>query len=110
VAHTVRTITEARLDEGDALAGGRALTITIAGDGFLRHMVRTMVGTLVEVGIGRRSAAGMPALLASRDRSQAGPTAPPHGLTLVAVTYAEGDQGSKDEGRGTKGVEPLGAP
>jgi tRNA pseudouridine38-40 synthase len=59
----------------------------ISGDGFLRHMVRNIVGTLVEVGLGRWSPARVPAILASKDRSEAGPTAPPHGLFLVRVLY-----------------------
>src|SRR5262249_54128391 len=59
----------------------------IAGSGFLRHMVRTMVGTLVEVGGGRRRAEGMREVLASRNRTVAGPTAPAAGLVLVGVEY-----------------------
>ena len=63
------------------------LVYEIAGDGFLRHMVRAIVGTLVEIGRGSRSADSMAALLAGRARSQAGATAPPHGLFLVRVDY-----------------------
>jgi tRNA pseudouridine38-40 synthase len=59
----------------------------ISGSGFLRHMVRAIVGSLVEVGRGRRSVEWMAAVMASRDRGQAGPTAPPEGLFLVSVTY-----------------------
>ncbi len=59
----------------------------VTGSGFLRHMVRNIVGTLVEIGKGRWPAEEMAAILASRDRSRAGPTAPPQGLTLVRVTY-----------------------
>jgi len=66
---------------------GRVLVYQIAGTGFLRHMVRTIVGTLVEVGAGRRAAGSMGLLLASKDRALAGPTAPPHGLYLVQVDY-----------------------
>ena len=51
-------------------------------------MVRNLAGTLLEVGAGRRLSATMPALLAQRDRSAAGPTAPAHGLTLERVFYA----------------------
>jgi tRNA pseudouridine38-40 synthase len=68
--------------------GGRGLlAVVLTADGFLRHMVRNIVGTLVEVGAGRRQAGDMAALIASRDRRQAGPTAPPHGLFLVRVDY-----------------------
>ncbi len=56
-------------------------------DGFLRHMVRNLVGTLLEVGSGRRSVDSMTELLACGDRRRAGPTAPAAGLTLVRVFY-----------------------
>lgn len=65
------------------------LVVDVHGDGFLRHMVRAIVGTLVDVGAGRRNPASLPALLASRDRGQAGDTAPAQGLTLVSVDYPE---------------------
>ncbi len=61
--------------------------LDVEADGFLRHMVRILAGTLIEVGRGRRPAAAMPALLASRDRAQTGPTAPALALTLVRVSY-----------------------
>jgi tRNA pseudouridine38-40 synthase len=54
---------------------------------FLKHMVRNLVGTLVEVGLGARSAASVAELLAARDRTLAGATAPPHGLCLEEVFY-----------------------
>jgi tRNA pseudouridine38-40 synthase len=63
------------------------ITYEVTGDGFLRHMVRTIVGTLVEIGRGRRAPGWMSELVASRDRSRAGPTAPPHGLFLTRVDY-----------------------
>ncbi len=66
------------------------LTITVTGDGFLRHMVRIIAGTLIDIGSGRRAAADAADVLASRDRTRAGPTAPPHGLFLVSVDYAGG--------------------
>ena len=66
---------------------GRLITCEVRGDGFLRHMVRNVVGTLVEIGRGRRRVEWMGAVLASRDRSAAGPTAPPHGLHLMRVEY-----------------------
>jgi tRNA pseudouridine38-40 synthase len=60
----------------------------VAGNGFLHHMVRNMVGTLLEVGRGRLAPRDVPRILAARDRTQAGPTAPAQGLCLVKVEYA----------------------
>jgi len=60
---------------------------TFEGDGFLRHMVRNVVGTLLEVGLGRRPPGWVAEVLAARDRTRAGPTAPARGLTLVRVDY-----------------------
>jgi len=65
----------------------RLFMYEITGDGFLRHMVRSIVGTLVEIGRGRHDVEWMREVIASRDRAQAGPTAPPEGLFLVAVGY-----------------------
>jgi tRNA pseudouridine38-40 synthase len=64
------------------------VTVDITADGFLYHMARTIVGTLVECGLGRRPADAMAALLAGRRREQAGATAPAQGLCLVEVRYA----------------------
>ena len=70
--------------------------IEIDGDGFLRHMVRTIVGTLAEIGAGQRPVDDLPRVLAARDRRAAGQTAPACGLTLMRVdTTASGpDAGS----------------
>jgi tRNA pseudouridine38-40 synthase len=67
--------------------GGTLLAYEIGADGFLRHMVRALVGTLVEVGRGTRTPESVRALLAGGGRSEAGPTAPAHGLFLVGVDY-----------------------
>jgi tRNA pseudouridine38-40 synthase len=67
--------------------GSDLITIEVAGDGFLYNMVRTIVGTLVEVGKGARDAHWPAEVLAARDRKRAGQTAPPHGLFLVSVAY-----------------------
>ncbi len=93
VASTVRTIHSVAVESGSAALGtplpavAPPVTIEVVGDGFLRHMVRIIVGTLVAVGAGRVPAAGLGAIVASRARERAGPTAPPHGLFLVAVDY-----------------------
>lgn len=84
-AHPVREIHRILID-----GAGAELAITVDGTAFLKHMVRNLVGTLVEVGKGRRSPDWVAQVLASRDRTQAGPTAPAHGLTLVEVRYGEG--------------------
>jgi tRNA pseudouridine38-40 synthase len=66
---------------------GEELRFTITGEGFLRGMVRALVGTLIEVGLGRRSPEELGDLLSGRPRSAAGPTAPAHGLILETVSY-----------------------
>ena len=81
----VRRIYAAEIQE-DVHCPGRAI-LTIAGDGFLRHMVRNIVGTLVKVGQGKWTVADFQAVLAARDRKQAGPTAPACGLFLREVHY-----------------------
>ena len=69
---------------------GPLLVIRVEATAFLKHMVRTLVGTLVEVGHGRRAADSLPGLIEGRDRQRAGPTAPPHGLCLEEVFYLPG--------------------
>ena len=81
VRDTVRTMTRSALVDGPLLA------YEICGSGFLRHMVRAIVGTLVEVGEGRRAAQAVAALIERGTREEAGRTAPPHGLFLVGVVY-----------------------
>jgi tRNA pseudouridine38-40 synthase len=79
---TVRRVTELRLSQEDDL-----LTLEISANGFLRYMVRTIAGTLCEVGRGRIAVEAMPQILQARDRGRAGPTLPAKGLTLVRVRY-----------------------
>lgn len=71
----------------DVIQNGNIISIEAEANGFLRYMVRTIVGTLMEVGRGRRSAERVRAILASRNRAEAGPTAPASGLTLLRVDY-----------------------
>jgi len=66
---------------------GDLLTYTVTATAFLRHMVRNIVGTLVEVGLAERPATEVAALLAARDRGRAGATAPARGLFLTRVDY-----------------------
>jgi tRNA pseudouridine38-40 synthase len=66
---------------------GELLVYRIEATAFLKHMVRNIVGTLVEIGRGERLPGAMAEILAGRDRRRAGETAPPHGLVLVAVRY-----------------------
>jgi len=70
---------------------GDLLTIDVRGNAFVRGMVRAMAGTLVDVGRGRLAAAAIPEILAARDRSRAGVSAPACGLTLDEV-YLSGDE------------------
>jgi len=90
-AHTgkgfTREIFSASLDVEPARQS--CLRIEISGDGFLRHMVRNIVGTLVEVGRGRWSINDFFTIMAARDRTKAGPTAPAQGLFLYKVLYKD---------------------
>ena len=79
---TVRTITKAELTENDGI-----ITVELSGDGFLYNMVRIIVGTLVDVGLGKIKADEIPDIITSCDRTRAGKTLPPHGLYLVEVKY-----------------------
>jgi tRNA pseudouridine38-40 synthase len=80
----IKTITGASLTREADL-----LIFRITGSGFLHHMVRNLVGTLVEIGRGALAADDFVRILAARDRTLAGPTAPASGLFLVRVDYAE---------------------
>ena len=84
---TVSTVARVPADAFRIGDGAPLVTYEVSGDGFLRHMVRTIVGTLVEVGRGWRDPADMEALLRGRNRHAAGATAPPQGLFLVRVEY-----------------------
>lgn len=78
----VKTIFSADCSRQDKL-----IQFTFTGSGFLYHMVRNLVGTIIEIGSGRRGADEFACILASRDRRNAGATAPPQGLYLMCVEY-----------------------
>jgi tRNA pseudouridine38-40 synthase len=82
---TVRRVDSIELsrlaDDADVIA------VDVRGNAFLRHMVRIVVGTLVDVAEGRLAPGQVAEILASRDRTRGGQTAPPHGLELVRVSY-----------------------
>lgn len=73
----------------ESVLGEHSLTVRVIGNAFLHSMVRVIVGSLVEVGVGRRSPGWMRDALVACERQAAGPTAPAHGLTLWHVTYPE---------------------
>jgi tRNA pseudouridine38-40 synthase len=81
--HALRKVLAAAWQQGDA---GR-LRFSVTANGFLRGMVRSLVGTMVEIGLGKRHPGELSDLLKSRDRRLAGPTAPAQGLFLVEVIY-----------------------
>jgi tRNA pseudouridine38-40 synthase len=82
--------------------------VVCAANGFLHHMVRNIVGTLVQIGRGKIPPDAMVTILRSRQRQQAGPTAPPHGLFLVRVRYERGDQAPTPPGacRHAESIQP----
>jgi len=91
---TVRTITAVEIGQGGAngISGDcpARIWIEVSGDGFLYNMVRNIVGTLIDVGAGRRPVEWMNEVLAARNRQAAGQTAPPQGLMLVEVKMKDG--------------------
>jgi tRNA pseudouridine38-40 synthase len=84
VKTTERTLTALTITREDD-----EVVLSCTANGFLRHMVRTIVGTLVEVGRGTRMPADIKRIIDGRDRRLAGATAPPQGLYLVKVLYPE---------------------
>lgn len=71
---------------------GELFVYRVRGNGFLHHMVRNLVGTMIEVGRGSLAPEEIPRILAARDRAQAGPTAPARGLFLHSVEYDPADE------------------
>jgi tRNA pseudouridine38-40 synthase len=88
---TERTVFSSRVTAAQDRQREPLVIYEVRGDGFLRHMVRSIVGSLVEVGRGRRHPSWVDEVLASRSRARAARTAPASGLFLVGVEYDEGD-------------------
>jgi tRNA pseudouridine38-40 synthase len=88
---TVRTCYVASCSVVEAF-GRSLIAIDVAANAFLQHMVRNIVGTIIQVGEGRLSPEAIPSILASRDRRKAGRTAPAHGLYLMSVSYPSDDE------------------
>jgi tRNA pseudouridine38-40 synthase len=86
VHSSIRTIR--RIDWSGAGSSEDPLVLQVEGDGFLRHMVRNIAGTVVEIGLGRRPVDAVAEILASRTRARAGATAPACGLFLRQVLYS----------------------
>ena len=82
VESTVRTVYEVAVTQS-----GEDIVISVSGNGFLYNMVRIIAGTLLEVGKGRIEPNEMPRILEAKNRQASGPTAPPHGLTLVKYEF-----------------------
>ena len=104
VPSSVRTLLQAEVT-GEC---GGEMRLDFEATGFLRHMVRTLVGTLLEVGRGRRAPEWIPALIALRERSAAGPTAPAQGLTLICVRYDFPLESGGLAAERVDGAKPLG--
>lgn len=90
----------------DILEEGSQLVIRIRGNGFLYHMIRIIVGTLLVIGNGRRAPEDIRTMLAAKDRTTAGPTVPAHGLCLCALHYDEA--ATADDARDEGTSETLG--
>ena len=88
---TVKTIFSSAWEER-ATAAGNLLVYRVRGSGFLHHMVRNLVGTMLDIGRGRIAAEAIPKILAARSRTAAGPTAPGRGLFLHSVEYRPEDE------------------
>lgn len=86
VQTTVRRIDQIQIERNAAL-----ITIRVTGGGFLYNMVRIIAGTLIQVGMGAKEPGWVKHVLEAKNRNQAGPTAPPQGLTLIEICYGAGN-------------------
>ena len=83
----MKKTTVRKVDRIDIVSKGSYLTFTYHGTGFLQYMVRILTGTLIEVGLGKRTPESMEQLLEAKDRRLAGPTAPACGLCMISADY-----------------------
>jgi tRNA pseudouridine38-40 synthase len=88
---TVKTVFSSSWEEQE-IPEGALLVYRVRGSGFLHHMVRNLVGAMLDVGRGHITADQIPAILAARSRSAAGPTAPARALFLHSVEYRSQDE------------------
>ncbi|MFZ3171857.1 MAG: tRNA pseudouridine(38-40) synthase TruA [Carboxydocellales bacterium] len=84
VKSSTRTIFATELEQN-----GPLIMLRLTGNGFLYNMIRIIVGTILKVGKGKLLPEDIPKIIASKDRTKAGPTAPPQGLCLDSITYPE---------------------
>ena len=87
--HALRTLDRAQWHQKRTDTGAWQYSVDFSAQSFLYHQVRNMVGTLVEVGMGQRRPAEVASILATKDRTQAGRTAPPEGLYFTGVEYED---------------------
>ncbi|MDP1920424.1 MAG: tRNA pseudouridine(38-40) synthase TruA [Myxococcales bacterium] len=92
-AHANRELTKLELSG----TVGDEISLVIEGTAFLKHMVRNIMGSVVEVGRGKEPPSFLATILSGRDRTRAGQTAPPQGLTLEAVFYGDGPREDADD-------------
>jgi len=100
-ASAVRTIFSSNWEKRETDAG-EILVYRVRGNGFLHHMVRNLVGTMLDAGRGYLAVDEIPRILAARNRSAAGPTAPAQGLFLHSVEYPSNE--AQGEARGAQGL------
>lgn len=97
VKSKVRTIYEISFQEEPVVVGngGKIIRFRVRGNGFLYNMVRILVGTLLEVGMGRRTVESVREALVTGERQKAGPTAPPQGLMLLEIRHSDLEESAR---------------
>ena len=108
-ASTVRRVFSSSWEERRCDAGD-LLVYRVRGNGFLHHMVRNLVGTMLDVGRGHLEVSQIPGIIAARSRSAAGPTAPARGLFLHSVEYPNDSELTTNDGIAAEGIRPAPSP